>query len=953
MTKKIIFQDSFLVSGIMCYQGCGTMIETYFSGLDEFKAQHLLPDDAVLAIHAEPETVGIHRLTVMIESDVDDFKPDVQRDAAITAKFKEKLVDIGKPTIDENTDASENKPNKTNWINILLNVLVILSILVLSLTLPPSLPLTIGLTVLTFITTAITARSYIIDFFRNIRHKVFFTMSTSVTFGWTLSLAHSIYHSVMMPLASSFSMVFMSFIMPVMLIAIINGMDEVKRLVLDKSRAMHLKGIKGLFPQLSDEYLGYQLSVEEEDELLKIKDNPIDNQINKNSEQWIEKHLDNERNRSHSRCLLKKGMLITVKQGECFPVDGFILNGNTVIDASLLTGEPQQGKQYLDNVPAGAINLGNEVRILATNNAYKSTVNQLLFRSNRDNKTDSANKKPSMIFPYLYGALIILGIIAAIATPFALGIVTIPLLLQNITGILFAVCPCTIAIAHQLPILLSVFRRHNKGIILRKDSLVERSNTIKTVVFDKTGTLTTGNSEVDSSEGISPNVWQRVYLLEKHHGRGHPLSKAIAGYYEGKGLKKSLINDIKSVSNDTKNRGLSGIVQGKTLHIGNLDYLQTFGIIIPTEVSYAIKIKLDQGYTPVYVAEDNQYQGVILIKHEIRKGVLEALTRLKKEGKQLIMLTGDTEVAALGFNQQLDNLFEPNNIHAAQTPEGKEQFLETLMLAENSKGVWFIGDGLNDAPCARIVSENGGISCSMTSNDKAAFFTDISLNGSLDYLFEHEQLNGFLKKNIIQNQWLMAYSAVSFLVFIITFSIAGIAVSPLIPLFIMVSTTLFTLFNAYRVNLSVDNALDKQTSWFKRLFASDLSIGLLVAGSLLLMTGVIITTLATGGLAFPAIVFTAGAITAISSVCLLGAVVILGLFAILVTGYLFFGRKSQRDDTVELTSDLRAEKRPSSLPVVSKDNNDKHYSLVNKPSNKVVYQEVDSAASGMPLALQC
>jgi len=194
----------------------------------------------------------------------------------------------------------------------------------------------------------------------------------------------------------------------------------------------------------------------------------------------------------------------------------------------------------------------------------------------------------------------------------------------------------------------------------------------------------------------------------------------------------------------------------------------------------------------------------------------------------------------------------------------------------NPKGVWFVGDGLNDAPCARIVTEKGGVSCAMTSDDKTAFFTDLSLNGSLDYLFEHNKINRFLKKNVLQNQWLLAYGSIAFLAITVTFSITGIAVSPIIPLLVMASTTLFILFNSSRVQHSIDNALDKKKSWLKQLLASDLSISLLVGASMLLTCGLLISVAA------PAVI--AGGV---SSACVLATSALFGSLVLLTTRSLF------------------------------------------------------------------
>ncbi len=840
MTKNTIFQDSFLISGIMCHAGCGYIIQDCLNEcLVECKKELLLPDSAQLSLYAEPEALGVHLFTLTIESDTQEYKLTDEQNQLILAKLKKSIILYPQFQITDNLhNGKKEQSNHVNWINILINLASITVIMVLSTIFSPSLPLTIGLTALSLSSATFTAREYLVIFFQNLRHKNLANMATTISLGWLLSLTHTLYHSITMPLASSFSMVFMNFIMPVILITIINGMDEIKRVVLDKSKKMHLHGITTLLPEMAEAYDCYSITQQKQEAISQLITNKHIEPLQTILEEVIP--IETKKN------ALTKGMIINIKSGDCFPVDCIVIKGNTLVNTSISTGRLYESKQCLDLVPAGAINLGQSVTVYAIEDAYHSAVNQLLFRAHRADKKNTPES--NHLFIYLYTGLIVTEIAASIGIPLALGIISIPLLLQNITGILFSLCPCTMVIAHQLPNLLSNYQRSNKGIILRQGNSSRQLDKIHTVVFDKTGTLTTGNSEVDSSEGISSELLERMYLLETHAGAEHPIAKAIINHYKTNATQPILFKDITTVDADSKNRGLSGVVQGNQIHIGNADYLRQSGIKLP-EIN---TLKIEQGLSPVYVAENNRYKGVVYIKHEIRKNILPSLRRLKKDGIRIMMLTGDNTLAATGFDQQIGRLFNSDHIKAEQTPQMKEQFLSQLTRGEDQhlKGVWFVGDGLNDALCARTVSEKGGVSCSMTRDDKTAFFTDISLNESLDYLFEHKNLNDFLEKNVLQNQGLLAYGSIVFLAFIVNCSISGCAVSPLIPLLAMASTTLLVLFNSFRVSLAIDNALDKKISWLKQLLASDLSIGLLVGSSMLFVAS---------GLGLPAIVIATGA----------------------------------------------------------------------------------------------
>lgn len=837
MAEKIIYEGTFLIADIMCYHGCGSSIYGLHDQIAYLKKQKLVPDDAQLIMDAEPQGLGVHRLLIQIESKT----PAVTNRDAIQQHFKDQITDLGFPLVDETTGEDNDLSGWDNWLNITINLVAMGVIFAMSMLFTPSILLTVSMGSLSFITTAYTARHYLWACIQDLRNYRWTTMPATISLGWLVALSHTLYHSISMPLSGSMPMIFMSFMMPIMLIGLVNAMDELKRVIYNKSKQMRIQGIQSLFPQMAQLYTTYECTSEHAykeitstAELLAIK-------------QLMNSSSEVPRNKS----TLQQGMFILIKQGDCFPVDCQIISGSTLVDESLLTGEHQQEKKPMDKVHAGAINLSQAVVVYATADSYNSTINQLLFRSNRaKNKQASENNQ---FFSTIYASLIGVALVASVVIPAFGGFLTLPLLLQNITGILFAVCPCTIAIAHQLPELLSIYYRNTKGIKLSSDYLVQQNQALHTVVFDKTGTLTTGNSQIDSAKGITGGLWQRIYLLEKYYGADHPIAKAITTHYESQAPDASIFQEIEGIEIDPQKRGLSAKVQGKQIHIGNALYIQQARINLPIEDQLAVHEKLAQGYTPVFVAEDNAYKGYLLIKHEIRPGLLASLKRLKAEGKRLIMLTGDTLTSAVGFNQQNEALFDVDNIHASQTPSAKENFLDTLMSShkEDPSGVWFIGDGLNDAPCARIVTEKGGVSCAMTPHDKAAFFTEISLNGTLDYLFVHQKINNFLENNILQNQALLIYNAVLFLGFIITFSFAGLAVPPLIPMVIMVSTTLLTLFNAYRVKCSVENAMDKNPGLLNQFLASDMSIAILVLAYSFMLGALLFASLTTGTAILP------------------------------------------------------------------------------------------------------
>lgn len=949
----LIFQKSFLISGIMCFGGCGSKIQELLDAfIEDCKKdpKKPLPADARLIVDTEPFGLGDHFLVLSIESDDDAFVSTNDFKDLLESRIKNKINNDKDKRfkIREKAEKESIQSNKkTNWINIGINLLAITAVIVFSILFPPSIPLTVCLTLLSFLATAFTARKYLIDFFRNLRKKKFANMSTTISLGWFLSLAHTLFHIVIMPLASSFSMIFMGFVMPILLITCINCMDELKRLITEKTQKMQLKGMDKLFPEMAQSYTCYSLSKKKQQMLSdKIralikqrekKDQKDDNSESKQNSDLAGQtlHLTKEllskaKTYEKQKKLLKEGMLIQVKSGKCFPIDCVLMDDHASIDASLLTGEPQQRKRRWQEIPAGAINLGQTVTVFATQSLYQSSINALLFGANRK-KDREPEPTPVPKFAYFYTALVIIAMLAAILVPLGFGVITAPLVLQNVIGILFSICPCTIAIALQLSKLISRHHRSKKGIHLQDESLLNAQlDKVHTIILDKTGTLTTSHSEVESSSiPMDHPLWARIYLLERDRGQGHPLASAIQKHYKTKKKpnREPSFNEVGEAEPNEGN-GLSAYVQGKHLQIGSYDYIKNQernkNLTIPPE---ALLPKLDLGLSVSYVVEDGQYMGLIYFQHELREGVQEALEQFQKNGKNIIMLTGDNEKSAQGLNKKMGSLF--TKIYAGHNPNQKEALLEEIMAQEMKKespcpeGVWFIGDGLNDAPALRKTSQLGGTSCAMQASDKAAFFADIILGGFLGYVGEHYRLNRSLITNTRQNQAILAYSTLAFLAFIISFSVIGLGVSPLIPMGLMVSTTLFVLFNSYRSQLVVDVALDKISAMPKKLLASHFSLGLLLTASTLIIASTIAATIATGGLALPFVAFTAGTALAFSSACTLSSIGLLAAFGLLFSTALWMkpGKGEKQDphldgvlqprrDTVAVTAE---ENRPEQV----------------------------------------
>lgn len=834
MDKNIIHQDVFLVSGIMCFDGCGKTIQNELQNcLNEWIEQEKLPKDTQLFIDSEPTDVGIHKITLLLFSAF-ELNSDLQNKLKSTLResIPFDLLDIADTVPDSTTNPFGTLfSNKTN---IIINTISMCIILAAYLIFPPSFLLGFILTSLSCLSTLFTARHYLKAFIKDLTKyplyklfhdvKIFTSMSATVSLGCLLSLGHTVFHvisAITAPHIHHASIILIDYVMPILLMTCINSMDELKAMMLNKNNQFQLKNIKTLFPQMADQYFEEQ------------------------SQQWIKTNT------------IQKNMILKIGTGECFPVDSILLSEQAIIDSSHITGESIQNTSHQQNICGGSVNIGDPVQVKTTQNTYNSTVNRLLFKANKAlshptklNKASSDNYSGFHYFgfnnswDYYYVLLIAAGFIAAILAPIMFHIMNVSLIMQNMASVLFSICPCTISIAHQLPKLISHYHRSENNIHWRDQVRGESTDLpmIKTIIFDKTGTLTNGHSSVHSTNmPISnyPELWHKIYLLEKYAGNKHPIAVAIMNYYENAHLKKHNTElNITNINKDAKNRGLSANIQGKTIHIGNAKYFQSQNIIIPASIQHKLSEQaelsptINQGLSEIYIAEEFIFKGTIQIQHQPRTKVISALQKLTSQQSKsnrlpinLIMLTGDTRSSAYGFNQNIGKIFKPENIYAEQTPEKKEQFITSYIKYSeiNPHQIWFIGDGLNDAPTAKTLSELGGISCSINASDKSVFFTDLILNGDIDYLFKHHKINHFTQQCVLQNQGTMIISALALILSIFISSSAGIAVPALLPMGIMVTSTFIILLNSYRTKLMIDTYLQPCTSWVKKLLASDLS----------------------------------------------------------------------------------------------------------------------------------
>ena len=413
---------------------------------------------------------------------------------------------------------------------------------------------------------------------------------------------------------------------------------------------------------------------------------------------------------------LEPGSVIVVEPGERIPIDGVVVEGESSLNNSALTGESIPVDVGPDSpVNSGGINLSGVLKVRTTKAFGESTASKILeLVENAGSRKAKAENFITKFAKYYTPALVAAAVLLALAPPLArLAMSLDPLWTQWIyRALTFLVisCPCAIVVSVPLSFFGGIGGASNAGILIKGSNYMETLANIKTVVFDKTGTLTRGNFAVT---GVHHSPYEEEELLrlaahaESHSP--HPIAKSILTAY-GKELDPSLVSDVKEISG----HGVTSMVDGHEVAAGN-NRLMT-SLDIPFHDCHSIG-------TIVHVAIDGEYAGHIVISDELKEHSKEAIAGLKEAGiRRTVMLTGDNEATA----KQIAEYINVNEVHAGLLPADKVTIVERLLQKQDkNETLAFVGDGMNDAPV--LSRADLGIAMGALGSDAAIEAADVVL----------------------------------------------------------------------------------------------------------------------------------------------------------------------------------------------------------------------------------
>lgn len=487
---------------------------------------------------------------------------------------------------------------------------------------------------------------------------------------------------------------------------------------------------------------------------------------------------------------VRVGDVVQVRPGEKVPVDGQVIEGASSVDESMLTGEPLPvQKKSGDTVIGATLNKTGSFHMRATK-IGKDTVLQQIVRMVQEAQ---GSKAPiQRLADIIAGYFVPIVICISIAT-FVVWFDLAPpetrttMALLTFVSVLIIACPCALGLATPTAIMVGTGRGAQSGILIKGGEALETAHKLTTIVLDKTGTITRGVPLVTDivAHGLDENILLQL-AASAESGSEHPLGEAIVRSAEERGASRFTAHEFNAIPG----HGIEALVDGKRIVIGTALLMAERGLEVDQTTAHRLA---DEGKTPVFVAIDGAFAGVIAVSDPVKEGSRTAIERLHTLGLEVIMLTGDNKRTAEAIARQVG----VDRVLAEILPEGKNE--EIKKLQAQGKVVAMVGDGINDAPA--LAQANVGIAMG-SGTDVAMEAADITLvRGDLNGVVSSIALSRATIANIKQNLFFaFIYNVLGVpLAAGILYPMTGWLLSPIIASLAMALSSVSVVTNALRL----------------------------------------------------------------------------------------------------------------------------------------------------------
>lgn len=372
------------------------------------------------------------------------------------------------------------------------------------------------------------------------------------------------------------------------------------------------------------------------------------------------------------------GDTVLVKPGEKIPLDGTVIEGNSSVDTSSLTGEAlPKDVEAGDEVISGCINLSGVIKIKVTSMFEESTVSKILEMVENASSRKAPVENFITKFAKYYTPVVVFSAVAlAIIPPLVIADATFSTWIYRALLFLVVSCPCALVISIPMSFFSGIGAASARGVLVKGGNYLQILSKVNTVIFDKTGTLTTGKFKVDKIYGDNPDELLALAAACEQDSN-HPIAISIKEAYKG---DIYTADDVQEIAG----RGIKAVIDGKEVYAGNAKLMYELNISNLPEVT---------GTTLVHLAYSDKYLGYISVTDTIKEDTVDGLKALKEIGvTDLVMLTGDNRETAEVVAEQTGI----TEVHANLLPENKVEIAEQII--DKGRITAFVGDGVNDAP---------------------------------------------------------------------------------------------------------------------------------------------------------------------------------------------------------------------------------------------------------------
>ena len=482
--------------------------------------------------------------------------------------------------------------------------------------------------------------------------------------------------------------------------------------------------------------------------------------------------------------------IVEVKAGESIPTDGIIVQGQTSIDESLVTGESKKvQKNQNDNVIGGSINGSGTIQVKVTavgEDGYLSQVMGLVNQAQNDKS--SAELLSDKVAGYLFYFAVIVGVISFIVWMLIQN--DVDFALERLVTVLVIACPHALGLAIPLVTARSTSIGAHNGLIIKNRESVEIAQHIDYVMMDKTGTLTEGNFSVNHYESFKNDLSNDTILslfasLESQSN--HPLAISIVDFAKSKNVSFTNPQDV----NNIPGVGLEGLIDNKTYKITNVSYLDKHKLNYDDDLFTKLA---QQGNSISYLIEDQQVIGMIAQGDQIKESSKQMVADLLSRNITPVMLTGDNNEVAHAVAKELGI----SDVHAQLMPEDKENIIKDYQ--SNGNKVMMVGDGINDAPS--LIRADIGIAIG-AGTDVAVDSGDIILvKSNPSDIIHFLTLSNNTMRKMVQNLWWGAgYNIVAVPLAAGALAFIGLILSPAVGAILMSLSTVIVAINAFTLKL--------------------------------------------------------------------------------------------------------------------------------------------------------